>query len=136
VYVLLFILAVSFCSNRPFDKTRNFIDHLRVRYVPLSNLSHSLKTPEVLLNINYVFCFSLLSCMFLLQAPKYNADDLATLSSTCFKLNSLQLRALLSKYQPTPDEPRLPHELIENVVRVRSYWFRWWFSNAVCMVLS
>ncbi|XP_023710210.1 uncharacterized protein LOC111865986 isoform X4 [Cryptotermes secundus] len=54
----------------------------------------------------------------LLQAPKYNADDLATLSSTCFKLNSLQLRALLSKYQPTSDEPRLPHELIENVVRV------------------
>ncbi|GLG95429.1 Putative actin filament-binding protein afadin [Gryllus bimaculatus] len=54
----------------------------------------------------------------LLQAPKYNADDLATLSSTCFKLNSLQLRALLSKYQPAPDEPRLPHDLIDNVVMV------------------
>ncbi|KAG8268643.1 adherens junction organization [Homalodisca vitripennis] len=53
----------------------------------------------------------------LLQAPKYSAEDLATLSSTCFKLNSLQLRALLQKYQPTPDEPRLPHELIDNVVR-------------------
>jgi afadin len=61
----------------------------------------------------------MLFMVFVLQAPKYNADDLATLSSTCFKLNSLQLRALLSKYQPTPDEPRLPHELIENVVRVR-----------------
>lgn len=55
-----------------------------------------------------------------LQAPKYTGEDLATLSSTCFKLNSLQLRALLQKYQPTPDEPRLPHELIDNVVRVRS----------------
>ncbi|CAG2054200.1 unnamed protein product, partial [Timema podura] len=54
----------------------------------------------------------------LLQAPKYNAEDLSTLSSTCFKLNSLQLRALLSKYQSTPEEPRLPQELIENVVRV------------------
>ncbi|KAJ9573633.1 hypothetical protein L9F63_008974, partial [Diploptera punctata] len=54
----------------------------------------------------------------LLQAPKYNADDLATLSSTCFKLNSLQLRALLSKYQPAPDEPRIQAELIENVVRM------------------
>ncbi|XP_054265446.1 uncharacterized protein LOC128988204 isoform X2 [Macrosteles quadrilineatus] len=53
----------------------------------------------------------------LLQAPKYTAEDLATLTSTCFKLNSLQLRALLQKYQPTPDEPRLPHELIDNVVR-------------------
>ncbi|XP_063220039.1 afadin isoform X2 [Bacillus rossius redtenbacheri] len=53
----------------------------------------------------------------LLQAPKYNADDLANLSSTCFKLNSLQLRALLTKYQPAPDEPRIPQELIENVVR-------------------
>ncbi|XP_069688876.1 afadin isoform X3 [Periplaneta americana] len=53
-----------------------------------------------------------------LQAPKYNADDLRTLGTTCFKLNSLQLRALLSKYQPAPDEPRIPHELIENVVRV------------------
>ncbi|KAL1139052.1 hypothetical protein AAG570_009113 [Ranatra chinensis] len=54
----------------------------------------------------------------LLQAPKYSCDDLATLSSTCFKLNSLQLRALLQKYQPTPDEPRIPHDIIDNVVRV------------------
>ncbi|XP_052123396.1 afadin [Frankliniella occidentalis] len=54
----------------------------------------------------------------LLQAPKYTADDLATISSTCFKLNSLQLRALLTKYQPAPDEPRLSAELVENVVRV------------------
>lgn len=52
------------------------------------------------------------------QAPKYTGDELAELTSTCFKLNSLQLRALLHKYQPTPDEPRLPHDVIENVVRV------------------
>ncbi|RZF35618.1 hypothetical protein LSTR_LSTR005146 [Laodelphax striatellus] len=58
----------------------------------------------------------LMQAAHLLQAPKYTADDLATLSSTCFKLNSLQLRALLQKYQPSPDEPRLPHEMIENVV--------------------
>nr|XP_024215475.1 afadin isoform X1 [Halyomorpha halys] len=54
----------------------------------------------------------------LLQAPKYSCDDLASLSSTCFKLNSLQLRALLQNYQPTPDEPRIPHDIVENVVRV------------------
>lgn len=45
-------------------------------------------------------------------------DDIATISSTCFKLNSLQLRALLEKYQPTPDEPKIPQDLIDNVVAV------------------
>lgn len=57
-----------------------------------------------------------------IQAPKYSAEDLSNLISTCYKLNSLQLRALLSKYQPTPDEPRLSHELVDSVVRV-SYSF-------------
>ncbi|XP_051158699.1 afadin isoform X2 [Leptopilina boulardi] len=61
---------------------------------------------------------TIMQATHLLQAPKYNAEELATLSSTCFKLNSLQVRALLQKYQPAPDEPRLPAELIENVVRV------------------
>ncbi|XP_025074040.1 afadin-like isoform X2 [Pogonomyrmex barbatus] len=61
---------------------------------------------------------TIMQATHLLQAPKYNADELATLSSTCFKLNSLQVRALLQKYQPAADEPRLPAELIENVVRV------------------
>ncbi|KAL1455496.1 hypothetical protein WDU94_009586 [Cyamophila willieti] len=60
----------------------------------------------------------LMQAAHLLQAPKYTGDELAELTSTCFKLNSLQLRALLHKYQPTPDEPRLPHDVIENVVRV------------------
>lgn len=54
----------------------------------------------------------------LLHAPKYTGEDLASITSTCFKLNSLQLKALLVKYQPALDEPRLPHELIDNVVRV------------------
>ncbi|XP_023319046.1 uncharacterized protein LOC106656697 isoform X3 [Trichogramma pretiosum] len=61
---------------------------------------------------------TIMQATHLLQAPKYNAEELATLSSTCFKLNSLQVRALLQKYQPAADEPRLPAELIENVVRV------------------
>jgi len=54
------------------------------------------------------------------QAPKNTPQDLAALSTTCFKLNSLQLRALLSKYEAAPDEARLSPEVIENVVRVRS----------------
>ncbi|KAG0725923.1 Afadin [Chionoecetes opilio] len=54
----------------------------------------------------------------LLHSQKSAPDDIATISSTCFKLNSLQLRALLEKYQPTPDEPTIPQDLVDNVVAV------------------
>ncbi|KAK4288929.1 hypothetical protein Pmani_038074 [Petrolisthes manimaculis] len=54
----------------------------------------------------------------LLQSQKSSADDIATISSKCFKLNSLQLRAILEKYQPLPDEPPIPQDLIDNVVAV------------------
>ncbi|XP_064119652.1 afadin-like isoform X5 [Macrobrachium nipponense] len=54
----------------------------------------------------------------LLHSQKSSADDIATISSTCFKLNSLQLRALLEKYQTASDEPRIPQDLIDNVVAV------------------
>ncbi|XP_071440496.1 uncharacterized protein [Hetaerina americana] len=54
----------------------------------------------------------------LLQAPKYNAEDLCAINSACFKLNSLQLRVLLTNYQHAPDERRIPMDLVENVVRV------------------
>ncbi|CAL1290125.1 unnamed protein product [Larinioides sclopetarius] len=54
----------------------------------------------------------------LLQAPKSNSEDLASISSLCFKLNSLQLQTLLERYQPAEDEPHIPRELIESVVKV------------------
>ncbi|XP_069950170.1 afadin-like isoform X2 [Cherax quadricarinatus] len=54
----------------------------------------------------------------LLHSQKSAPDDIATISSTCFKLNSLQLRALLEKYQPMQDEPKIPQDLIDNVVAV------------------
>lgn len=54
----------------------------------------------------------------LLQAAKYNPRDLSVLQSNCSKLNSLQVRALLQKYQSANDEPRLTSDLIENVVRM------------------
>jgi afadin len=54
----------------------------------------------------------------LLQARKGTAEDIATLSSTCFKLNSLQLRSLLSRYQPAQDEQPIDNDLIETIVRV------------------
>lgn len=41
----------------------------------------------------------IVQCAHLLQAPKYTPEDLANLSSACFKLNSLQLHALLMEYK-------------------------------------
>ncbi|XP_022256990.1 afadin-like isoform X2 [Limulus polyphemus] len=54
----------------------------------------------------------------LLQASKGSPTDIANISSSCFKLNSLQLRILLEKYQPEQDEPHIPQDLIESVVKV------------------
>lgn len=41
----------------------------------------------------------ILQCSHLLQAPKSSPEDLANLSSSCFKLNSMQLGALLMQYK-------------------------------------
>ena len=54
----------------------------------------------------------------LLQASKSTPEDIATLSSTCFKLNSLQLETLLSRYQPAEHEAPISGELIQTIVRV------------------
>ena len=54
----------------------------------------------------------------LLQARKATAEDIASLSSTCFKLNSLQLEALLSNYQAAEAETPISPELISTIVRV------------------
>lgn len=54
----------------------------------------------------------------LLQAPKNNSDDIANISSTCFKLNSLQVRALLQYYIPEDNEPHIPQALIDRMVAV------------------
>ncbi|XP_027256954.1 afadin isoform X11 [Cricetulus griseus] len=54
----------------------------------------------------------------LLTMDKYVPDDIPNINSTCFKLNSLQLQALLQNYHCAPDEPFIPTDLIENVVAV------------------
>ncbi|XP_030915168.1 afadin isoform X12 [Geospiza fortis] len=54
----------------------------------------------------------------LLTMDKYSHADVPNINSTCFKLNSLQLQALLQNYHCAPDEPLIPTELIENVVTV------------------
>ncbi|XP_049641106.1 afadin isoform X2 [Suncus etruscus] len=54
----------------------------------------------------------------LLTMDKYAPEDIPSINSTCFKLNSLQLQALLQNYHCAPDEPFIPTDLIENVVAV------------------
>ncbi|XP_051697858.2 afadin isoform X6 [Oryctolagus cuniculus] len=54
----------------------------------------------------------------LLTMDKYAPEDVPSVNSTCFKLNSLQLHALLQNYHCAPDEPFIPADLIENVVAV------------------
>ena len=54
----------------------------------------------------------------LLMARKNTAEDIASVSSICFKLNSLQLRTLLNKYETTPDEKPISREMIDTIVRV------------------
>lgn len=39
---------------------------------------------------------------------KYAPEDVPHVNSTCFKLNSLQLHALLQNYHCAPDEPFIP----------------------------
>ncbi|KAL7862185.1 hypothetical protein SRHO_G00136260 [Serrasalmus rhombeus] len=52
----------------------------------------------------------------LLTMNSYAIKDAQKIHSTCFKLNSLQLRALMTKYQYAPKQPHIPHGLIESVV--------------------
>ncbi|KAF2349362.1 Dilute domain [Trinorchestia longiramus] len=54
----------------------------------------------------------------LLVAPKVVPGDITVISSDCFKLNSLQLRALLEKYELEPGEPPIPLALKESIVSV------------------
>ena len=65
-----------------------------------------------------MYCNFIPQAAHLLQAPKSSPDNIANISSTCFKLNSLQLRELLERYQPEPNEPPIPHNLIDRVVSV------------------
>ncbi|XP_066103800.1 afadin isoform X4 [Saccopteryx bilineata] len=54
----------------------------------------------------------------LLTMDKYAPEDIPNINSTCFKLNSLQLQALLQNYHCAPDEPFIPADLIDSVVAV------------------
>ncbi|XP_044743827.1 uncharacterized protein LOC123306030 isoform X1 [Chrysoperla carnea] len=57
-------------------------------------------------------------CAHLLQAPKQTAEDIANLPSTCFKLNSVQLGALLGQYQCEDGEAPLSPAMVAQAVCV------------------
>lgn len=44
----------------------------------------------------------------LLTMDKYSMQDVKNIHNTCFKLNSLQLHALMTNYHCAPDEPYIP----------------------------
>ncbi|XP_076024133.1 afadin isoform X2 [Genypterus blacodes] len=54
----------------------------------------------------------------LLTMDKYSMQDVQNIHNTCFKLNSLQLHAIMTNYHCAPDEPYIPPELIDHVVAV------------------
>lgn len=55
---------------------------------------------------------------YLLSAPKYGPQDIAQISSACFKLNSLQIQTLLTQYGCAPGEPPVSQQFITNLVRI------------------
>lgn len=44
----------------------------------------------------------------LLTMDKYSMQDVQNIHNTCFKLNSLQLHALMTNYHCAPEEPPIP----------------------------
>ena len=58
----------------------------------------------------------------LLQSPKQTAEQLIETAQSCFKLNSLQLRALLERYHGggggTGEPQQIPPQLIAHIVRI------------------
>ncbi|RZB39143.1 afadin [Asbolus verrucosus] len=59
----------------------------------------------------------IVQCAHLMQAPKYTPEELANLSSACFKLNSMQLGALLRQYKAEPGEKLAPPPLLEQAAK-------------------
>ncbi|XP_076271114.1 adherens junction formation factor afadin isoform X9 [Rhynchophorus ferrugineus] len=59
----------------------------------------------------------IVQCSHLLQASKYTPEDLANLSAACFKLNSMQLGALLMQYKAEPGEKIASPSLLEQAAK-------------------
>ncbi|KTG35382.1 hypothetical protein cypCar_00024085 [Cyprinus carpio] len=57
----------------------------------------------------------IIQATMLLTMTSYSTRDAQMIQSTCYKLNSLQLRALMSKYHYSPNQPHFSAALIERV---------------------
>ncbi|XP_039530139.1 afadin isoform X2 [Pimephales promelas] len=57
----------------------------------------------------------IIQATMLLTMTSHSTRDALMIQSTCYKLNSLQLRALMSKYHYAPNQPHFPPALIERV---------------------
>ncbi|KAK7142793.1 hypothetical protein R3I94_012215 [Phoxinus phoxinus] len=57
----------------------------------------------------------IIQATMLLTMTSYSTRDALMIQSTCYKLNSLQLRALMSKYHYAPNQPHFPPALTERV---------------------
>ncbi|KAK9959434.1 hypothetical protein ABG768_009561 [Culter alburnus] len=57
----------------------------------------------------------IIQATILLTMTSSSTRDALMIQSTCYKLNSLQLRALMSKYHYAPNQPHFPDALIERV---------------------
>ncbi|XP_014887166.1 afadin isoform X1 [Poecilia latipinna] len=53
----------------------------------------------------------------LLTMSKYSASDAKDIQTSCFKLNSLQLRMLMDGYMYGPSEPQIPPDLTDAVAK-------------------
>ncbi|XP_054651752.1 afadin isoform X7 [Dunckerocampus dactyliophorus] len=58
----------------------------------------------------------IIQATMLLTMAKYTTQDAKHIQHTCFKLNSLQMQALLAGYFYASDEPDIPADLIDAVV--------------------
>lgn len=55
---------------------------------------------------------------FFLQAPKHDIQQLSTISSNCFTLNSAQIKRLISNYLLGNQEPALSAQLCNNLISI------------------
>lgn len=55
---------------------------------------------------------------FLLQAPKHDIQQLSTISSNCFTLNSAQIKRLINNYLLGNQEPPLSAQLCNNLISI------------------
>ncbi|TMS12608.1 Afadin [Larimichthys crocea] len=60
----------------------------------------------------------------LLTMDKYSMQDVPNIHNTCFKLNSLQLHALMNNYHCAPDEPYIPPMSWRGATAERFSWRR------------